>query len=375
MEYCIIKAIHKQHGQEHTHQIAIVVRSLRELQPDKPEDETQGFLAYNVPGKARMKMKTGRFLVRKLGLQTLLPDTAVQTLASKINAELFPGFGIRLDSGDDIRENYRDKVGGCSCMTGDCADYVGLYCDNPTRFSQLIIEQNGDSARAMVFHLDSGNTMLGRVYATCEYLKQRVRDYAEQQSWTTLGGTMSGLEYTDGEVPYMDNLQSYRIDGGLLTIGSCLDRAMGKLTSQCGSLDSGTSCLNCNEIVSEDCSYCDDYGNTYCEVCWDELLSCCNICGETVPKDDIEIVDEDQYWCENCIDNHAKQCESCNKFITDAVDVDGDSYCPSCAEAYPICNDCGEYTLETNNCGYCVDCKEYHVDEIPCGVETMLLFV
>ena len=46
----------------------------------------------------------------------------------------------------------------------------------------------------------------------------------------------------------------------------------------------------------------------------------------------------------------------------------------SCAEQYSVCDDCGEYTKEVDQCGYCVDCEDKHTDEIPCGGETAFLF-
>ena len=369
MELLIVKTIHAHNGHIHTTHIAHVVQVLRSLQPGKPEDGTQGFIAYNVPGKDRMKMKTGRFLTRKLGLQTVLPDTVIQRLASEINTVLFPGFGVRLDTGDDIQENYRDEIGGGSCMTGGCASYVGLYVDNPTRFSQLIIEQNGDSARAMVFHLDSGDTMLGRVYATCEYLKGQIRDYAEQQGWLPNGsnGAISGLDYTDGEIPYMDSLKEYRIEDGLLTIGNSLPHSQGVLDSQNGELETRTPCQNCNQSVDEDNSYSNDDGETFCESCYYEIYSYCEKCDHTVCRDDIRCIDGDTSWCDSCANHYANKCENCGDYFTDTVTIDDNEYCPNCAESYPICEDCSEHTLKTNDCGCCEDCDGHHIDEIPCN--------
>ncbi len=374
MECVIIKTIYAYNGQYLTSGISQIVRTIRQLQPDKPEDETQGFIAYNVPNKDRMKMKTGRFLVRKLGLQTVLPDTAIQRLASEINAMLFPGFGIRLDTGEDIYENYHNEVGGRSCMTGSSADCVRLYVDNPTRFSQLIIEQNGDSARAMVFHLDNGDILVGRVYATCEYLKARIKDYAESQGWAPrLSGTISGLEYTDGEIPFMDDLNQYRIDNNLLTIGTCLPSGIGVLNSQDGNLEEQRPCCDCGEHVDEDDCYSNENGELYCESCWHATYSYCDKCSHEVLREDIREVDGDKYWCESCADRHAYQCEECEEYSTDTITIDDNEYCQSCAERYPICEDCGEYVREANEQGHCEDCAIDHENEILCGAETQLL--
>ncbi|KKN26566.1 hypothetical protein LCGC14_0873340 [marine sediment metagenome] len=387
IELQIVKTIYAQFGAIHTTAIAGIVRALRECQPDKPEDKTSGFIAYNVPGKARMKMKTGRFLVRKLKLNTILPDSIVQRLASEINADLFPGFGIRLDTGDGIRENYRNEVGGSACMSDSNCGYVGLYCDNPERISQLIIEQNGDSARAIVWKLDDGRFFMDRVYCTCEYLRDQIRQYSKARGWilrsndaprdtTPISLVVSDLDFTEGEVPWLDTLKQYNIENGKLTVGNQLSYSMGELQNQDGSIKSGPLCTSCNEVVNEDCCHFGNASEIYCENCYHELFYRCDKCNEDISIDDIIMrVDGWLYWCDFCVDLYAMQCKECSGYFTDAVYIDGDEHCMPCAEQYPICNDCGKYTKEVDQCGYCADCEEEHINEIPCKTVTSLLFL
>jgi hypothetical protein len=338
---------------------AKITRTIQELQPDKPEDGTTGFLAYNVPNKNRMKMKTGRFLTRKLNLNSgFLPDTVIQKLASNINTHLFPDLGIRLDKGKAITENYKNGVGGHSCMTGNCAEYTKLYEANPDRFQQLVMIQNGDSARAIVHKLDDGTYMLDRIYGTCEYLKGKMRDYAVKQGWPIRGkgGTVSGLNYTDGEIPYMDTMIYYKIVNGLLTIGTCLSSYDGVLSNTDGEFCSGILCECCEEYYDEDhmtligdCDYCESCVSrdfTYCE-------SCCEYC---VNDDAIEITDINQYVCKYCAGNEYSYCESCDEYVSETQTLDGNTeVCNNCSEEHYHCYSCGDLVSETEN-GYCEDC-------------------
>lgn len=386
MEYLIIKTIYQQYGKQATNRSCEIVRMIRELQPGKPDDETQGFIAYNMPNKDRMKMKTGRFLTRKLHLNNgFLSDTAIQRLASEINTELFPSLGIRLDTGEAIYDNYYNDIGGSSCMTGSCADYVRLYCDNEDQISQLVIVQNGDSARAIIWKLDNGRYFMDRIYATCGYLQDRLRDYAKHQGWDLRDNddmdcsvpsdmVVSGLAWTDGEVPYMDSLRYYRIEDGLLTVLSNSRCSDGTLDSQDGTIENQDHCCNCNTSVDEDDIYSNDDSEIYCEDCYNDIYSYCEKCEETVLRDDIVCVDGDNYWCKYCADSHATQCEKCSEYVTTSITVDGDEYCEDCAQDFPICEDCGEYTEEVNQCGYCEDCEPDHEDEIPCAALTGQLF-
>ena len=75
-----------------------VYKSLSELQPDIPKDGIRNFISYNVLNKPRMKLRTTRFLSRKLKLNSgFLNDRSLQDLGNIINLELY---GVQED---DIR--------------------------------------------------------------------------------------------------------------------------------------------------------------------------------------------------------------------------------------------------------------------------------
>ena len=102
---------------------------LNELQPDKPDDGTTGFLAYNVGAdKPRMKIKIGRFLTKKLQLNSgYLNDQIIQKIANEISMFLWSKICIELVNGSKITDNYENEIGSSSCMTGEYADYTRLY--------------------------------------------------------------------------------------------------------------------------------------------------------------------------------------------------------------------------------------------------------
>ena len=355
---------------------------LAELEPGPTTDGTSGFIAYNVPGKDRMKMKTGRFLTRKLVLNNgLLPDTVIQAMAAEINEFLYPDMAaIRLDTGDDITENYRAEIGGDSCMTGSSAECTGLYASNPDRFQQIVAQFGNDSARAIVHELDDGRYYMDRIYSTCEYLRDKLDDYADQQDWLRRssdcgvphGLTVSGLVYTDGEVPYMDSLCYYTIVNGLLTISSnSTIGCMGTLDTTDGCIGPQHVCTNCGYHVDGDDYASDDDGEIYCSDCYCEIFGCCECCGETCLRDNmVHVEDADIFVCDYCASAHYTTCENCRDLFKTTLAIGDDEYCEQCAKQCPICEDCNETVLEVNEDGYCEDCAPDHEDEIPCAAET-----
>jgi len=347
----------------------VIRDKIQQLQPDKPEDGDTGKIAFNVLGKNRMKIKTGRFLTRKLNLNNgFLPDMAIVEITDKINMLLFPDIKAEIVSGIELTENYYQKTGGRSCMTESNSEYTRLYERNPDKVQMLTMYFNNDSARAILWKLDNGRYFLDRVYATCEMLKEKMCDYACEHNWlqkaiptyNSRDLIVSNLQYNDGEIPYMDTLTSGCTCGAGLTVSAngCSDY---ELTNENGELQSGYSCECCGENVSEDESCFTDNG-VYCESCFSENFSYCEQCNETVSTDDIvKIEDTDEYYCSYCANQKAHKCEDCGDYNKDdIVEIEGDTYCLSCAENYAKCDDCGEQFLDSdciNEDGLCEDCQ------------------
>ncbi len=356
-------------------QIGWAVGKINYRHPDKPEDGSTGYIAFDVSGKDRVKLKTARYLTRKCKLNTdvSLNDEQIRILAEKINSLLWTDDelnSIKLIRGNAITEAYEDEIGGSSCMTGCNSDCTGLYASNPTRFEMLIIRSNNDSARAIIHKLDDGRKLFGLVYTTAEHLLNKMRDYAIKQKWVLCGDPdnrnswiMSDLNYCDGEIPYMDVLTSGEINGDLLTV-SCNFGSF-ELQNQDGSLDNSCQCENCGDHVHENNVYNDNEGNNYCEYCFSENFICCPHCDEMAHNNDaVFIQGKEIYTCQYCADNHYYKCETCNDYfeLDGILILDNDTYCIDCfGEVAGHCENCGEafYTenlISINNGLLCADC-------------------
>ena len=373
-----------------------IVKVLHGLAPDRPDDSIPGFVAYNVPDKGtRMKMKTGRFLTRKLNLNhDFLNDAQIRELAEKINLELFPDIETRLDTGRAIYDNYRDGVGGSSCMTGESADYVGLYCDNPSRFAQLIMTMGDDSARAMVHTLDNGKRLMDRIYATTTGLIESMRAYAIAQGWLYRETTscsdydvvgddfsydelvVSGLDWTECEVPYADTLRSYciRADGlqimhhrASVSSDGVMDRTDGCLEEQ--------TCEHCDERIPEGEMWSDENGSgVYCADCFNELFTRCAYCGIHFPDDDIIFVENtSERVCPSCAEDRCiVQCDECRHYFEDEYHIVNGGVscvCLTCAENgdYHQCEECEDWFSDADNLnenGRCSHCEAAGTGEL-----------
>lgn len=326
------------------------------LYPDKPDDDSTGFISFNAKnGGDRMKLKTARYLTRKCGLNKHLNDEQIRILAEKINSLLWTEEelnNVEILRGQAIMDAYEEEVGGSSCMTGDCSCYTGLYVENPNRFGMLVIRNGNDSARAIVHYLDNGRTLLGCVYTTAEHLLDKMRDYGIQQGWhiyrdltdidkSTL--IMSGLNFCEGEIPYMDVLIQGEICGDTLT--ASYNGGSFSLQDQNGGLG-GYTCEACGDHVHEDDTYRDNGGEAYCETCFNEIFFICYHCNDTVCNDDgIFIENKEIYVCQSCADQNYHQCKTCSDYheLDNVQFLNDDAYCESCFdEIADCCEECSE---------------------------------
>lgn len=317
----------------------IIFDKIQQLNPTKPNDDTVGFIAFNVPDKARMRIKTARFLTRKLNLNNgFLSDSAISSIANKINSKLFPDIRTELISGEQITEAYHKAIGSGSCMTQDCCSYTKLYEMNPDKIQMLVMYYMNDTARAILYKLDNGEYYLDRVYASCKGLEAKMDDYAYEQNWHRYGMvalltteqkenlTISDLHYEDGHVPYMDTFGgSIHKDKLTLSYNNC-DLS---LDSTCGYIEDGYVCEGCDEHISEnDAISVGDY--TYCEHCVDNSFTYCEYCGGYVDNDDIVyITDEDTCVCEYHASRDYTKCNDCGEWFN-PEDIDEDGHCSEC---------------------------------------------
>lgn len=358
-------------------QIGWALGAINYRYPDKPDDSSTGFIAFDVPGKERLKLKTARYLTRKCKLNevAVLNDEQIRILAEKINGLLWTVDelnDVELVRGKAITEAYYNEVGGSSCMTGCNSSHTRLYEVNPTRFEMLIIRSNNDSARAIVHKLDNGRKLMGVVYTTAEHLLGMMENYADSQGWLTCNNTnqsnrnfwvMSDLHFCKGEMPYMDVLTEGSVDNGLLTVSH--NSGIFELQNTDGYIDCYI-CIACSDILNEDTAYSDNNGETYCEHCFYEIFLRCKHCAAIVHKEDaIFVEDAEIYVCQGCASDHYYCCEICNEYSTlDNMQIfDNNTYCEGCFDKIANhCEDCGEpfYTKDLTTVGdsgpLCEDC-------------------
>ena len=350
---------------------------LSKLDPQLPEDGTPQIAfnvldaELNVLDKPRIKTRTTRFLTRKLQLNSgFLSDKTIQDIADVINKQYFgDAFEIRLDSGAKITENYRNKIGGNSCMTGDYADCTMLYEMNPDRFRQLVVKYCSDSARAIVSKLDNGKYYCNRIYATADNVYLKLLDYVKSQNWGCYDYNtpcdskliISGLEWQDGHVPYMDTFNYYKITDGKLDIfaDDVID-CDGTTDSTDGYLENRYTCSWCEERYNLDELTTIGY-EYYCEDCINEYFSRCEECEEYYHNDHISWLNDIPY-CSECLDKVADTCADCGEidYKDDMMETDDGIVCCDCKDNYFECESCN-CVLKMDEHGHgniCDDCYE-----------------
>ncbi len=378
----------------------ILLDKLLKLNPCMPVDGTPNYIAFAVPGEAhRKKLKTNRFLVRKLGLKEkkILPDSNIQALTHEINQELYPGREktVRIDFGLNITKNYANSVGGTSCMTDYSSKYVGMYANNPDIYSQLVMISENDTSRAILIKLDNGKLLMDRVYSTCQNLSDDMYDYAQKhgylyREYASAGNTgicspdgtkygnykniiVSNVKIIEGEIPFADTLTQYKYNSnGIIDIfhQNAGYSADGSLDDTSGCLSSDLICDNCADGVSDEDNYSID-GSVYCEACYEELFTYCESCNKTVSNDEIvEVHDRDNnstYVCESCRNRNYTYCRACGEYYHngDVREHDDSYYCESCfSDLFLECECCNEFhsndiITDFDNIGaICDDCYE-----------------
>lgn len=386
-----------------------VYSDLVRLQPGKVTETgdsgvISNFIAFNPPNnKPRIKTKTGKFIGKKMGLAEhtnygYMTTNTLEYLASAINLAIYGVDDISYLQGAQITDAYDRDMGGASCMTGEHSKKTRLYENNPWAYKMLLMRLGNCVGRAMLLTLDNKELLLDRIYANNENLKQIMQTYAVEQGWyyrlsTTLerGSIMfnrkeitdysilkiSNLEWTEGEVPYMDTLKFANIDeDNFMTItyerGSiCLEYCHGFV------LESGLLCDNCGDSICEEDSF--DIGNNYiCEDCRCEYYTCCERCDDMWHLDYIVYIhDADMDVCEYCANTHYTRCgiSDCGHRVRRTTLIPSiDIYvCDDCKEdRFSECVECGDlyWTPEIVD-DLCKECyaEQYDEDEVDSNPE------
>lgn len=246
---------------------------------------------------------------------------------------------------EDVSQVYAESDHVDSCMVGqDCTQF---YDNNGVKI--LTYTPGGQTkwqARALVWRTDCGQTYVDRIYPNNHSTYRPLYEkYAEANGWL--------IRENDSAGEYESRRLSVSVRVGPMPY---MDTFYG-LTSR-GKLTTRGDGLACTSTSGEEpcqCNNCNDYY-------WEE---------------DGREVDGDTY-CSSCAED-AHYCESCNSTtFSEMSDVDGQCVCESCAESANRCDHCGEHTFSDlssvgneewcdrcvrNDSFCCADCGEQFSDE------------
>lgn len=126
-------------------------------------------------------------------------------------------------------------------------------------------------------------------------------------------------------------------------------------------------CMDCGRVIYDDEDYLTDGHNNYvCADCMDDWGTCEN-CGYLVRDYQLNTIETrhgSEYWCDECVESEAVQCEDCGAYLARNMATETrDGYaCQSCIECdYYYCDECNEYVRDydyNSDCDMCCRCAE-----------------
>jgi hypothetical protein len=333
-----------------------------------------GLEKYNPIEKYKQSGKVGRVINKILNLvQQNFTSKDIEDFSNEFKSKTSKK-DFELVSGEDIRYWYLGKrynpIGGPlngSCMRYDsCQEYLDIYVNN-TDVCQLLILRNKENqdlidGRALVWELDSGETLMDRIYYTSDFVRNMFIEYAEKNNWyykkEQNSSDLTNLVNKEGDIlidvyvsvnnkinyekfPYMDTLKYWdRNKDKITTDSSWSDYPMEDTEggdggcSECGGTGR-VDCPDCEGSKMVDCDECNNRGQVKCDECdGDGEVDCPECDGEG------EIDDEK---CTDCGGKGKIECSDC--------DGDGDIECSDCdGEGERECGGCEGYGK--------VDCPE-----------------
>lgn len=342
--------------------------------------------------KLRQSVKIGRgvkALLKAAGIS--VTDAEIEKFVNDYKAayekanDAFRSFEVI--SGEKIRywyncENYSRISGtlGSSCMSGrSCSGFFGIYEDNPSVCSLLILHPDDDEdtikGRALVWTVGEGDnkyTFMDRVYSVNDSDVNLFRLYAREHGWFAKyyndssdtascinpnGGTTDKGEIfvtiksgTYDAYPYVDTLKYYNEHSGYL--GTKSSRGTTELTdtdgggggcSNCGG-SGEVECSECNGRGTEECSECSGSGEVECNECRGKGKVDCGTCdgdGECQECEGTGKVDGED--CEECGGTgKCSDCEGSGKIECSECSGSGEKECDDCnGQGRVSCEECG----------------------------------
>ena len=134
-------------------------------------------------------------------------------------------------------------------------------------------------------------------------------------------------------------------------------------------------CTNCGELLDVETMHEVD-GNYYCEDCFDDLFTVCEICGRVIKNEDATLInngcDDEKYVCRECLSFNCFHCSDCGNYYSNSHLWESDSdmsICDCCCADYYICTDCDciihmDNAYLYNGDYYCSSCYDEVRDDL-----------
>lgn len=259
---------------------------------------------------------------------------------------------------------------------------------NITEFknNKAILEEKGVDIMSMRITNENGEVIIANTILENETINETTQEESTMEN--TLNTTAEATEVTETtEAPIIAEADEEIACNFCGTVHK---------RSEMTELDNGDfACPDCEDKIHK-CEECGRYyfeedmyyydGNYYCnDNCKYEVLEFCDHCGECLGYADdrhgLWIENEEEYWCESCVDDDGFYCEDCESYYSSRVDSyevnDGRggyyTICQCCRDNndYYCCDDCGDLFYrddlnyhEGNDEYYCGECYENHEDDI-----------
>lgn len=193
---------------------------------DYSENDNKTLTAfYKEDGKDKSRnYKVGKLLV-SLGLNLSdFKGYEIEDLISHLKKGTTEDF--KLVDGEDILwayhcNNYDEGETMGSCMRYEAAQsYLGIYTSNPDSVKCLVLvnpKNNKVRGRALIWHTDSDEFFMDRVYLTNDEYRHLFNQYAEEHGYKTSTYSTVTLEHVEFEhYPFMDTFKYLNMDEKIL---------------------------------------------------------------------------------------------------------------------------------------------------------------
>lgn len=289
--------------------------------------------------------------------------------------DLVPGLQIMYKMKDN-KLLFRALLWTCKDNAGNDVKFIDRVYGTEPLIAQVIdyAQQNGIAYRTF----SDSRILLNSAYIS---LKCKITDKA--------------IEYLQDEgSPYVDTLKF--LNGHWLNNTS----GEYELTNCDGHAFNNCICSDCGNSLDEDDVFHSPSGEILCDRCFYEYYTICDHCGETINRDDAVncddswycedcaerkgyhkcedcgewhddsiYIDGEGYYCEECFSNNFTYCDICetdhrNNEVNN-IEVDGDwkNVCDDCKDNLFRCDECGNYFTEnTDDNDLCPDCADARVE-------------